>query len=63
MRFPQLVSYSGYSGVFSFGYVFHKCQAGSDCHSRRAWQEDLMNNGTKINLYVNICKDFYFRVC
>ena len=54
MRFSQLVSYSGYSGVFSFGHVFHNYQASSDGHSRWTWPKELMNNDTKMNCYVKI---------
>ena len=54
MRFLQLVSYSGYSGVLGFGHLFHNCQASSDCHSRWSWPKELMNNDTKMNCYVEI---------
>ena len=54
MRFSQLVSYSGYSGVLGFGHLFHNCQASSDCHSRWTWPKELMNNDTKMNCYVEI---------
>ena len=54
MRFSQLVSYSGYSGVLSSGHVFHNYQASSDCHSRWTWPKELMNNDTKMNCYVEI---------
>ena len=46
MRFSQLVSYSGYSGVLGFGHLFHNCQASSDCHSRWTWPKEL--GGTMI---------------
>ena len=64
MRFSQLVSYPGYSGVFGFGHLFHNYPASSDCHSRWTWPKELMNNDTKRNCCV---KHFYLfkgvRVC
>ena len=50
MRFSQLVSYFGLSGVFSSGHVFHNYQASSDYHSRK----ELMNNDTKMSCCVKI---------
>ena len=54
MRFSQLVCFSGYSGVFAFGHLFHNYQVCSDCHSRWTWPKELLNNNIKMNCCVKI---------